>query len=537
MGSERKELTPLEKAKEVLRVTGELTQVHDPTVLIESVLDAMIAMFGAERGFVIIEEPDGRRVMAARNFDRESVPRNESNISHSIARHVLATGEAKISTSVEGDEDMDGFATVHVLRLKSVACLPLKMRGKTFGVVYLDTTKRRSPFSDEDRLFLEALADQAAIAITNARLYRDAIRDGLTGLVSHRYFDIRLTEEVSRAVRHGRPLCLFMLDVDNFKLINDLHGHGMGNEILRTIAQFLRQTLRGSDLPVRSGDSEPQGELAGRYGGDEFEVLLPDTGRDGAKIVGERLLTGIRALEFGEGGRIRTTVSMGVCVCPEDGQDREALARKADEALYNAKRNGRNQLAFPGPVDGSAAGGAKTEGRDKSTVWGEVPLSRDAMRTVRLISRGMEVGLDLDRLLHLVLRQVAEAVACDRGLVLLTKDSAALTPVVGLGLTTSSYGEAGFEAIRRLVEEALTTGEPRPIWNAPEEARYAGSQGVPSGTVRSMLAVPIQTKDRVHGALYLDRAVTRPPLSEEDVNLVYAVATRVAGRMAKSGVT
>ncbi|MBI5369137.1 MAG: diguanylate cyclase [Planctomycetes bacterium] len=529
MPADRTSPTALDKAMEVLRVSRELTQVQDPSGVIETVLDGLVRMFGAERGFVVLEEADGRKVIASRNFDRGAVAGSDFTISHSVAKHVLVTGEATISTEVEGDEKMDPFATVHELRLKSVACLPLKMRGKTFGVIYLDTTRRRSPFSTEDRVFLEALAAQAAIGITNARLYRDAIRDGLTGLVSHRYFDLRLAEEVGRALRHGRPLSLLMFDVDNFKLINDLYGHETGNEILRTLSALLRTTLRTSDLPVRPGEGETSGELAGRYGGDEFEVLLPDTDRVGARIVGERLLYAVRALEFGEGGKIRTTISVGACTCPDDARDRQALMLRADEALYNAKRNGRNQFAFPdSPMGGTGDGRPST--KTPIDALG-IPLSRDGMKTVLLISRLFEGGLELKRLLDLLLRQLAEAVNCERGLTLLVREEGKATPVAALGLTGEAYAEAGFAGVRALVEEAVAVGAPRTIVNAPDDARFSGPQGQPPAPVRSMAAIPIRTAERVLGAIYLDRAITRAPISAEDVNLALTLAGRLGRRL------
>lgn len=363
--------TGVDRVKEVLWVMRKATQLQDPMAMMEFVLDSMIRMFGGERGAMVVEEEIGRRTMITRCHQNGSRETRDFRISQSVLKHVLGTGAPMISTEAEMDARLSAFDTVHALQLRSIACLPLKRAGKAFGVIYLDASQRRSSFSEDDLPFLEALADQVVIALTSIRLYRDVISDGLTGLASHRYFDLRLSEEIARAARVSRPLALLMLDIDHFKRVNDLQGHAVGNSVLKSVSACLRASIREGDVPARSAAKRLGQRLAGRYGGDEFEVLLPDTGEQGAAVVAERLLRAVRGLQFGANRSVRVTVSIGGAIYPADARDPERLARVADEALYQAKRCGRDQFALlargahaPGGEPSEGVGAAAQAARD-----------------------------------------------------------------------------------------------------------------------------------------------------------------------------
>lgn len=521
MSSHLSSTSALERSMSVLRAMHELTKVRDSTSSIEYVLDQMIATLDAERAFVSYEEPDGQQIIVARNFENAAAAGREFELGRPIVHYVYATGEPTFTTQVQGDEA--GGARVDRPsgggRTKTVAWLPLRMHGRPFGVLYMDTTRRQCPFGEDDRVFLEALADQAALAILNSRLHRDAIRDSLTGLVIHRHFDVRLGEEVSRALRWKRPLSLLMLDIDDFKLVNDRHGHTMGNNVLRTLSSVLRVVLRESDVPGRAPGSDAGVDLAGRFGGDEFEVLLPDTGRDGARIVGERLLEAVRGLRFGDAGDIQITVSLGISTCPDDARDGEELLLKADEALYIAKRSGRDRLAFSG---GGALAAAVRAGRAAAPppqAPPELPLSREARRIVRMISHLFAGGLDRGPMLGVALRQTAEAIGSERGLVLLAGEGTPLRPAAAFGLATADYDRPELEEVRSLVADVFRSGVARIARN---DARGATAAPLPT-----LLAIPIRARAGVRGVLYLEHAESGRPLTEDDVNLV----TTLAGRL------
>ncbi len=190
------------------------------------------------------------------------------------------------------------------------------------------------PITDRELDLLRLLVDQMAIAIQNARDYRDkleqAIRDPLTALYNRRYFWEALEKEAQRARRYGSHAALVLFDVDDFKKINDAHGHSVGDEVLRGIADAVRPLLR----PVDS---------FARIGGEEFALLLPETAQFDALLVAERMRAAISRRDLAPG--VRVTVSAGVGACPQDASTRDDLVRRTDAALYWAKRNGKDLCA------------------------------------------------------------------------------------------------------------------------------------------------------------------------------------------------
>ena len=166
---------------------------------------------------------------------------------------------------------------------------------------------------------------------SNARLKEFSFTDEVTGLYNRRFFTTRLEDEVSRYSRFNQPLSVVMLDIDGFKAVNDELGHAAGDETLRIVGHILQTQSRNIDV-------------ISRYGGDEFAVLLVETGKDGALLYAERVRRQIEAAAFGHGRAI--TVSLGVACLPEDvGPVAEDVVTAADWALYEAKRAGKNQVA------------------------------------------------------------------------------------------------------------------------------------------------------------------------------------------------
>jgi diguanylate cyclase (GGDEF)-like protein len=158
-----------------------------------------------------------------------------------------------------------------------------------------------------------------------------AISDGLTGLSNRRHCEERLADEIARSQRYGAPLALIICDIDEFKAANDTHGHAFGDLVLREFAGILGETLRDVDV-------------SGRWGGEEFLIVLPGTSLDGAVEAAERIRSGFAALELsGETGPVRMTASFGVASFVP-GTEPDQLVRSADEALYEAKRRGKDRV-------------------------------------------------------------------------------------------------------------------------------------------------------------------------------------------------
>jgi diguanylate cyclase (GGDEF)-like protein len=226
-------------------------------------------------------------------------------------------------------DDTTGFRT------RSVLCVPLLSKDKIQGVIELINRVERTSFDRHDLEMVTALAGYGAIAIENARLYEQAeelaITDDTTQIPNMRYFYHILNREVIRARRRGSTLSLLFIDLDNFKLVNDTHGHLHGSRLLKEIAHLLKRNIRGIDLVAR-------------YGGDEFVALLPDTDHATAFRLAERLRAQMETYVYhGEAGAvIKITGSVGVASFPDQAQTQEDLVRLADQAMYRAKGAQRN---------------------------------------------------------------------------------------------------------------------------------------------------------------------------------------------------
>ena len=222
---------------------------------------------------------------------------------------------------------------------RQILRLALSTRGNHIGHVVL-LRSVEDPFEPGQLDLLGLLGDQLAIAIQNARDYREkleqAIRDPLTGLYNRRFFYEALAKETQRVARYGTTASLVLFDVDNFKSINDTLGHHAGDEVLRRIAEIVEGLIR----PVDS---------FARLGGEEFGLLLPETGQLDALLAAERLRTAISRHKILEDRRV--TVSGGVACCPTDASSLEELEHRADAALYWAKRNGKNLCAVSSEVN------------------------------------------------------------------------------------------------------------------------------------------------------------------------------------------
>lgn len=174
-----------------------------------------------------------------------------------------------------------------------------------------------------------------------------AFTDHLTGLANRRRFERQLEREVGRVQRFEHPFSLLMIDIDSFKNVNDSFGHDAGDEAIRRISKALCEGTRGIDL-------------AARIGGEEFAVLLVETNKEGAFEVAERLRTAIKALEIPRAGRV--TASFGVAECPSDAQTAADILKAADIALYEAKRNGRDQVVATTPVKSNSMAAGDVQG-------------------------------------------------------------------------------------------------------------------------------------------------------------------------------
>jgi diguanylate cyclase (GGDEF)-like protein len=258
-----------------------------------------------------------------------------------VGAWVMRTGEVFWSADVSADRRL-GRAEAGVTA--AAVGLPLDCRGGTVGaLVAIDRLPAvRDPRFDRGTLtVLMAALEPGAIALDNAvRMQRAeelSVTDDLTQLYNSRYLSQVLRRETKRASRNGRPLSLLFIDLDGFKSINDSHGHLYGSRALVEAASVIRASARETDIVAR-------------FGGDEFALVLPDTGSDGATFVGERIREKIAAWSFlrGDGLDITLTVSVGVATLPDVAASAEQLIQAADKAMYFVKDRGKNGIHVAG---------------------------------------------------------------------------------------------------------------------------------------------------------------------------------------------
>ena len=260
----------------------------------------------------------------------------------------LTTGETVMVSDVDADplyQDviMTWGSQPKGRRTKSVIALPFSLSGRRTGVFFLRTTADDPPLNRLDLGFAEQVIEAAVTALEKAhdlehgsggggQLRELADTDPLTGCANRRVLDHRLREELDRARRYDQVVTVVLLDVDDFKRINDTYGHQVGDRVLKDMAVLLRRELRTMDFLAR-------------YGGEEFVVVLPETGGTGARLFADRILRRVAQHNFGDPAiPVNATVSAGLATFPDERvADDESLMKLADENLYKAKRAGRNR--------------------------------------------------------------------------------------------------------------------------------------------------------------------------------------------------
>ena len=291
----------------------------DRDALLRLVVSTAVEGVGADAGRVSVRGPNQ---VAFEELSRVGNMNGLESAVESAEADALRTGSRRETTVGEAS------AIAHPLR-------PRDGGTGIVGVVSIGRTGR--PFTPEDRDLFGYLAGQAGVSMENVDLHeavtRDSVTDELTGLSNRRGFEEALSLEVERARRFGTKLGLVLLDLDDFKQINDGYGHQQGDVVLRDVARVLRETAREIDYPVR-------------YGGEEMAVLLPETDVEGALRFAERLrgsIAGLQVRRPGAAGTLRVTASCGVAAMPDTAVDERGLVAAADAALYEAKRGGKNK--------------------------------------------------------------------------------------------------------------------------------------------------------------------------------------------------
>ena len=294
---------------------------------------AAVAVSTEEGGKMRIAAVDWHDNAKADELTGQIFQAEEGLIGASIkSHHALPHGTARSpSQSV--------FAKTINVDLAGAKVLPLLWQDRGIGALVLGSQHENFLTNDAFEM-MRVISDHATIAIANAQMYermeRMATTDGLTSLTNHRYFQELFDAMLARCERYGRPMSLILMDIDHFKSINDTYGHPVGDMVLKKVAKLLTGAARRTDVVAR-------------YGGEEFAVLMEETGTEGALQTAERIRKAVEAETMrSENGTFKCTLSLGVATFPHDANIKAKLAECADQALYQAKRSGRNRSVVYG---------------------------------------------------------------------------------------------------------------------------------------------------------------------------------------------
>jgi diguanylate cyclase (GGDEF)-like protein len=337
MPNEAPERIPLDDLLVFHQLARSLTSSFDLDTILRTILEHMERMVEAELWTLLMLDEASQELYyaIAAGQEQETLRGLRVKVGEGVAGWVLEHGETLIVPEAEGDPRVQKDENSSLSSVRSVIALPLRGRTGTQGVI--EILNPRAEMSDYTIAFLHILADHAAIAIENARdvgrIQHLTITDDTTGLYNVRHLYDVLGRELKRSKKNKLPVSLAFLDLDRFKLVNDVHGHLIGSELLAQTGRRLQELSRKQDLCFR-------------YGGDEFVILMPETSHQAAVDLAKATHKGLMETEFAmkDGLRLRIGSSVGVATAPGDGAQVHAVIGTADARMYAVKSNGRGQV-------------------------------------------------------------------------------------------------------------------------------------------------------------------------------------------------
>ncbi len=356
----------IEKLRKNVSESGnELTSLYDYIQKLESNMDSekiikhllgtLVSTIPSDMISITLNNPEtNESTIKATNIENEHLE-NKTFSNHNSLIGLVNQGDKSLSFIDISDRskfrtvfDREIDFTVNVKNLKSTIIFPIVNQDETsennnevLGAVFI-SRKKKIEFNDEHKNLANVLIQQASKAITYSsnlkRISELAIKDGLSGLYNHRHFKEMLSNFVARALRYSEDLSVVIIDIDNFKMINDDHGHQAGDAIISETGVLIANSIREIDI-------------AARYGGDEFAIVLPKTNESGALFVAEKIVKKIESSKILNSDKINITLSIGISSFPKNAMTQDGLIEKADIALYEAKSRGRNQIIHFNDID------------------------------------------------------------------------------------------------------------------------------------------------------------------------------------------
>lgn len=330
-----------------MTVTKLTPNLYHPDSLYQSIVDGATELVKAEKGSLMMPEDDALLIKAVKGINKWLTQDIRVKIGEGVSGKVFENGKPFLTKNVEKLQ-LPHIKPKNRYKTGSFVSTPLRFDAETLGVLNVSDKTTGDEFTEDDVALLSQFASYASIALKvsdyynlSEQLRELSITDPLTGLFNRRYLQERLTEEIHRSERFAMVFSLILFDIDNFKLFNDTEGHLAGDSVLKDISNIAGGCLRANDI-------------LSRFGGEEFVVLMPQTSKEEAFVVSERIRNNIREQLRGKWKKYphnEITVSLGLASFPEDGKSVNELVHNADTALYKAKAGGKNRTVIFYPED------------------------------------------------------------------------------------------------------------------------------------------------------------------------------------------
>lgn len=497
--------------------------------LLDLILDYVIRFCGAERGIIVLMQGDNIKVEASRHFEGRLLKEEEMLFSRTIATRVAKSGETIVLEEAIAAEEFQDKDSVRDIGRGSVMCVPLTVERHKLGALYLDDQTRSGAFTEESVNLAKFLSEQISLAIEHTNLLSRVVHDGLTGAYTHNFFQEQIEYMVSLSRRHQRSCGLLIIDIDHFKLINDNHGHDFGNFILREVVKELRSTLRKPDTiamvtsPSFDEIFQKPGANLGRFGGDEFEVLLPETDVEGVGIVANRILNRIRKRKFKHNdSEIYMTLSIGGACFPQHASTTGTLFQRADDALYRAKREGRDRVRIWGetvPVKDTTITGTDID---------NLVLTKEGRLAIGMIDRILQQGSELEPLLKSTLAIMAQVTGAERGFLILRDEKRQDQFKFVLNLDEEEVTTENLPISFSVVDRVFENKKGILIEDTSIDEEFAQQQSFVDLGLRSVISVPIPIREKEQGIVYLDICSGDQRFTQEDLTLLQIASRRIA---------
>lgn len=314
----------------------------DPSRTYQSILDHVAELLQAERASLWLFDENSNEIVLRAALGFQIDEESRIGAGQEIAGRVVESGAPLVIKDIEA-AGITPAPPERNYKTKSFISYPIKIGGRKIGLLNVTDKQTREPFDDIDLSLLEIVGPQIAVAVERAEWHQRAtqfqlmsITDPLTGLLNRRYLEERLTEELSRSQRYGYSLSCLMIDIDDFKSYNDRNGHQAGDVALKITAHSIKAALRSADI-------------ACRYGGEEFCILLPQTTANEAGVIAERMRQKVADTVYPHGASQpsgRVSISIGISTLAKHIDTAESVIGAADRALYTAKSFGKNRIEF-----------------------------------------------------------------------------------------------------------------------------------------------------------------------------------------------